>query len=462
LIIATVLIGTLGLAVWLWRRQRDPLVYLVPIALAFSPLIAYGGKTLGWPGAWLSTRVALLIAIVMFLGFRGVRRDFTWYRIPGMWFVAPYLILVAASLLWSVLGPYNGEAITIANEFLSWTIFVTVFFCIAGSFAGPSNLRDATRVLLAVGLGASVYAGLQGLVLSGNEQLVPGPIVDITKYAREDLQYGAFRLHGTLPNLGPNFFGAFLLAPTVLAFSRAFGQRGFARFICLLIGVAGAAAIAGTYSRGAMLGLAVALVALPLWRRSGRALAATVGVLVVMTVGLWQTPVGRNAGALYVSGRLDVSASARVYLWKAILHDAADHPLGRGFNGWPRASRSNMYVGFEDEPASIGSGHPAENQWMRELADRGIPGVLALALLMIGILRLTFRTADPRRSQGEARDFLAACGATCAGWSVAFLTGDHLAYDNTAGLFWYSIALALAVARETARPVAAETLGHDA
>jgi O-antigen ligase/polysaccharide polymerase Wzy-like membrane protein len=459
LIVAAVLIVTIGLVMWLWRRQRDPLIYLVPIALAFSPLIAYGGRVLGWPGAWLSTRVALVLCVVLFLVFRVARRDFSWYRISGIWFVAPYLLLVTASVLWSVLGPYNGEASAIANEFLSWPIFVTVFFCVAGSSLGQSNLKDAILVLLAVGLGACLYAGLQALVLTGNEGLVPGPIVDLTNVAREELQFGALRLHGTLPNLGPNQFGAFLLGPTVLAFSCAFGQRGFARLTCFVVGVAGAAAIAGTFSRGAMLGLAVALLALPLWRRSGRALAATLGVMVVMTVGLLQTPIGRNAAALYSSGQLDVSASARVYLWKAILNGVDDHPLGLGFNGWPRASRFHVDIGFADEPFRIGSERPAENQWMRELADRGILGVLALALLMFGIIRLTFRSADPRQLQGQARDFLAASGAVCAGWAVVFLTGDSLVYDNTAGIFWYGIALALAVIREASRRVASETRG---
>lgn len=418
------------------------------------------GTALGWPGAWLSTRVSLVVCIFVFLAFRLARRDFTWHRIPGIWFVAPYLLLVTASVLWSVLGPYNGDAGTIANEFLSWAILVTVFFCIAGSSLGQSNLHGAILVLLAVGLGACVYAGFQALVLTGNDRLVPQPVIDLTRYASEDLEFGTLRLHGTLPNLGPNFFGAFLLLPTVLAFSRAFSARGMARILGLLIGFAGAAVIAGTYSRGAMLGLVVALLALPLWRRSVRGVAPILGVLAVVGIGVAGTPIGRHVVALYASGELDVSASARVYLWEAIVNSAADHPLGLGFNGWPRASRSHVDLGFADLPASIGSARPAENQWMRELADRGILGVLALALLMIGVMRITFRSADPGRLQGQARDFLAACGAVSAGWTVVFLTGDHLAYDNTAGIFWYAIAIALAVSREAPEPVASGTHGR--
>jgi hypothetical protein len=451
-ILAMVLIVALGVAAWLWRGDRDPLIYLVPVALTFPPLIAYGGRVLGWPGTWLSTRVALVLGLGLFVVFRVLRRDFSWHRIPGVWFVAPYCVLVTASVLWSVLGPFNGEASDIAGEFLSWVILASVFVCIASSSHKQADLRGGVVVLLVVGFGACLYAALQALVLTGNTRFVPQPIIDLTEYAREDLPYGALRLHGTLPNLGPNFFGAFLLWPTVLGFSGVFSRRGLARWACLLIGLAGAAVIAATYSRGALLGLAVALLVLPVWRRSVREFAAIAGAIALMGIGIAQTPIGRNAALLYASGQLDVSAQARVYLWRAISNSVADHPLGLGFDGWPRASRSNMEVGLADPAASIGTAHAAENQWMRELADRGIPGVLTLALLMIGLMHFTYRSADPRRSQGQSRDFLAACGATCAGWSVAFLTGDQLAYDNTAGIFWYMIALALATARPVPAP----------
>jgi len=89
---------------------------------------------------------------------------------------------------------------------------------------------------------------------------------------------------------------------------------------------------------------------------------------------------------------------------------------------------------------------------MRELADRGIPGVLALALLMGGIIRLTFRGADCARSRDWRRDVLVAVGAASVGWACAFLTGDHLMYDNVAGMFWYTTALALAALRDAGEP----------
>ena len=443
----------MAVIVWLWLGRRDPLLHLVPVALAFPPLMAYGGPALGWPGGWLSTRVALVACIALSLLFRVARRDFSYYSIPGMWFVAPYLLLVFASVLWGVLGPYNSEAGVIANELLSWVILVTLFLCIAGSAQGEGDLKRASQMLFGVGFGIAVYSGFQALALIGNTQLVPTPIANLTQYGRENLLFAPYRLYGTLPNVGPNFFGAFVLVPTILAFSRAYSERRLVRISWVLAGLVGVAMIVGTYSRGAMLGVVVALVMLPLWRRSLRGMASMVATLSVLAVGVAQTPVGRHVASLYAAGQFDVSGSARVYLWKAILKSSAEHPLGLGFDGWPRESRINLSVGLADIPTSIGTEHPAENQWMRELADRGIPGVLALALLLGGFARVTFVQADPRRSSGYSRDVLVATGAASVGWAVILLTGDHLTYDNVAGMFWYMMALSLAATRDNMQMV---------
>lgn len=442
-------VGLIGMTFWLLRGGRDPLIHLVPVALAFPPLIAYGGKALGWPGGWLSTRVALLFCIALFIAFRLARRDFGFSRVPGMWFIGPHLLLVIGSVVWAVLGPYNSEAFALANEFVSWTIPVVIFFLVAGSLHGEADLRRACQVLIGVAVGVVAYSGLQALVLTGNERLVPGPITQLTLYGRDELWFGAFRLYGTLPNLGPNFLGAFLLFPTVLAFSRAFTERGLSRLPWLTTALAGVGVVTGTYSRGSMLALAIALTTLAVWRRSLRGLATVVSGIGLAAFLAAQTPVGRYAASLYSGGQLDVSGSSRVFLWRAILRSAAEHPVGLGFNAWPLASRASEEVGLLDPPESIGAAHPAENQWLRELADRGIPGVLALGLLIIGFIRATFRAGHPNRSHGYALDVLASAGAVAVGWSIAFATGDHLMYDSVAGMFWYMIALALVAIRDS-------------
>ena len=301
------------------------MVYLVPLALAFPPLLAYGGKAFGWAGGWLSTRVALAISIGIFAFLRLAQGDFSYRRVPGIGIVSPYALLVTASVLWGALGPYSSDVGAIAREFLSWLVFAAVFLSVAASRQEEGDAKVAGRVLVAVALIQVVYSGLQGLVLIGHYAIVPAAIVALTQSAREETSFGALRLYGTLPNLGPNFFGAFLLVPAVLAFSRAFSQRGFARGGWLLAGAACAVLIAATYSRGAMLGLAIALLMIPVWRRSRRGIIAMLGTIGLVAVLVAHTPVGRHVTEVYKAGELDPSGRARVYLWNAIAKSAVDH-----------------------------------------------------------------------------------------------------------------------------------------
>jgi len=169
------LVGVVAVLVWLWRGARDPLIQLVPFALAFPPLTAYGARALDWPGGWLSTRVALFVCTVLFLLFRLVRRDFSYHQIPGVWFIAPYVLLVIGSVLWGVLGVHNDEAGTIGNEFLSWVLPVVIFFLIAGSSHGESDFSRASRVLVGVALCVAIYSGFQALVLAGGSGSCPAP-----------------------------------------------------------------------------------------------------------------------------------------------------------------------------------------------------------------------------------------------------------------------------------------------
>jgi O-antigen ligase len=450
-------LGMVVLVMWLWHGRRDPLIQLVPFALAFPPIIVYGERALGWSGGWLSTRVALVACALAFVLFRILWADFSWQSIPGKRFIAPYFLLVLVSLLWRLLRFHNEDAGDVADGLWSWAVPAVVFILIAGSWHGESDIRRASRVLLVITFSEALYSGFQALVLTGHGEFVPRPIADLTLQGREDLWFGAIRLYGTLPNLGPNFLGAFLLTPTVLAFSCAFTERGRERLVWLLGGVVGSATIVGTYSRGAMLGLASALVLLALWRRSIFGAVGAVAGISLTALLVAQTPMGRHAASLYSAGQLDPSATARVYLWNAILSSTAEHPLGLGFNGWLRVSRTSIDVGLADSPASIGAAHPAENQWLRELADRGIPGLFALGLLIGGLIRMTFRAADSRRASGHSRDYLAAAGAASVGWALCLLTGDHLMYDSVAGMFWYTSALAVAAVRDATRPVARHT-----
>src|SRR5574341_1724614 len=295
---AIVLVAVAGLPVWLWRGRRDALIHLVPCALAFPPLIAYAGWAVGWPGGWLSTRVALVVCIAIFFTFRLLRRDFSYRRIPGSWFLSPHLVLVLASVILAVLGSYNEDANAIGDELLSWLCPIAVFLLIAGSRHTERDLQHGTIVLVGVAVCEALVSGFQLLFLLGHERVIPGPLLDVIRFGREDLWFASFRLYGTFPNLGPNFLGAFLMFPTILAFNRAFSQQGWLKVPWLLAALASAAAIVGTNSRGALLALGLGLVMLPIWRRSIRGLIMVIAGIAAIIFLAAQTPVGRYGRAL--------------------------------------------------------------------------------------------------------------------------------------------------------------------
>jgi O-antigen ligase len=425
--------------------RTDPLLYAVPLALAFAPFIWYASGVLGWPGGWLSTRVALVLCIGVFLAHRLAAGDFTWRPVPGAAYALPYVALVLLSVLWAAFGSGSTEIRDLGNELVTWVIPVGLALLLAVSRRTADDLAVVGRVLLFIVFVTGVLSAFQVLLFTGRGHLVPGTMTTLARHVAEETWFGSFRVYGTFPHIGPNMFGIFILIPTVILLSRTAGAAGWRRWIWVLGGVVGAGIIGFTLSRGAQLGLVVALVALPLWRRSWRGALAVlalgaIGFAVVVGTAVWG-----NVLRLVAGGQLDPGAQERLHIWTAIVREAPAHPLGFGFNGWPRVSGSLIEAGIAQGANTVGSRYPAENQWLRELADRGLLGVLALALLFGGLLLVTFRFCRDA-PRGWPRDFMAGAGAGLAGFAVAMMTGDQLMYESVAGMFWFTAALVVGTA----------------
>lgn len=423
--------------------RRDPLLYLVPLALTFAPFIWHASAVLGWPVRWLSTRVALVGCIALFAGYRIVSNDLSWRPLGGRCFVLPHLTLVTASVIWAALGVAAGDVAQLANDFVSWLLPVCVFFLLASSARSETDLAFVSRVLL-VTMGAAASVALtQVLFFAGREELIPGPLAQLARQVSEETWFGSFRVYGTFPTIGPNMFGVFLIVPTAILLSRTAGASGSERWVWGLGAVVSVAMVGATLSRGAQLGLLVSLAMLPIWRRSWRAGMAVLGFTAVGTVVAAGTGVWQHALRLFAGGQLDVDALERLNIWRAILREAPERLLGFGFNGWARVSGRLVDVGVADGANTVGSSYPAENQWLRELADRGLLGVVALAVLIAGLLVVTYRASAAKTPSGWQRDFMAGAGAGFAGLAVAMLTGDHLSYESIAGMFWFVAAVVL-------------------
>jgi hypothetical protein len=435
-----------GFAAWLvatLHQRKSPLLVAVPFAVAFPPFLWYASGALGWPFGGLSTRVALVGCIALFVAHRIIMSDFSWRRAGGHWVVMPHVTLVTASVIWGVLGVGAGNADQMANEFVTWILPVCVFALIAASPRGEADLAIASRALLFTVVVAGGLAFSQVSFFMGREDLVPAQLLQVARQVRDETWFGSFRVYGTFPTIGPNMFGTFLLIPAVILLSRAAGASGRARLGWGVGGLLAIAMIVATLSRGAQLGLVAALALLPFWRRSWRTGGAVVVLAFLSVLVAAGTTAGVHALRLFAGGELDVDALERLNIWRAILREAPSHPLGFGFNGWLRVSGQLVDVGIAGGANTVGSGYPAENQWLRELADRGLLGVGALIVLIGGLLIVTYRAAGVRTASSWHRDFMAGAGAGIAGFAVAMLTGDHLTYDNVAGMFWFIAALVL-------------------
>ncbi len=437
-----------ALLAWLWNANRDPAICLVPPALAFSPLVRYAGEALGWPGAWLSARKALVFVLGLSLAFRFLKADYTWRRIPGMAVIAPYLCLVLLSVLWSVLGPYNADAPAILDEFVDWALPVALFLYFAASPTSERTIASAERVMAFTVFTVAAYCALQLLVLIGHDSVVPNSVIELTHEGEKDFWWGSFRLYGPFASLGPNALGVFLLLPVAHAMIRCADTSGAARLGWAFVSLIAIAVIVGSYSRGAELGLLGIGLTLPLVRQSIRGFGFVALVLVGMVTLLGGTAIGQHVRAIYSAGQLDPDVAGRLAIWREILSELPDHLLGFGFDGWSRASQ-HLIVVTGDPLIHVGAPFPADSQWIRELADRGMPGILLLAVIMAGLIALVIRRARHQQASSHSHSFLTAAGAGLVGWSFTLFSGDNLALTVLAGMFWYVAGIALAAARDS-------------
>ncbi len=429
---------------WLWWTGRDVLVALVPFVLVVPPVLAFGAQYLGWPALLPSSKLLLLALLGIWAVAAALRRrplGVTSALLVGFCYAG----LVTISVVWSLFGPAASQPDALLTEFVEWLAPVLVFAALAATPRGEDDVRLALRGLTTCVMCVAAFSVLQALAIAGQTAFVPTPIVDLTSAGREVLWFGSLRVYGPFANIGPNALGVFLIFPLVLFLRRALSSSGRHRAAWSVAMALCATVIVLSYSRGAQLGaIAAVVIVLALSGRFGTITLVGVALACLLVVFAESTVVSGILSGFGIGGALDTDVEGRFLIWKMIVREFPTHPVGWGFNGWLRASAYLMQT--SDPLFAVGAVQPADNMWMRELADRGIPGVLALAAL-IGSLALAARRAAKRAVSGSATaDWLnAACAAT-VGWAAAFMSGDHLMYVNVSGMFWYFNGIAVGAA----------------
>ncbi len=284
---------------------------------------------------------------------------------------------------------------------LSVLAYAVVFFAVRVLCGTPVH----ARALLFASLVGCTGAGLYALVQFGG--------ADPVQWTRTHEILGLARVFGSMGN--PNFLGALMAMALPLALAlalRAWRRRQTLRALALA-GSALVCALAGlaSFSRGAWLAGVVALGAWLLGQALAagrpearrRLLLATASVALVGLLGsallLARVPRARDAGRAALArielslapgarerpvGGLALEQDPRLALWRAAWHMFRDRPLaGVGLDAFQLAFQRYRELAIWEVEGNRTPGK-AHNELLHTLATQGLPGGLALALLLLG------------------------------------------------------------------------------
>lgn len=356
-------------------------VYGAPLLFASSvPLWLFLGSLLTIPFFWIARRVA-----------RGAWSRATPLDLPLALLIMLGLVAVGVSNDLAISVPLYGELVG----------GIALFYGVVNGLA-PSRVSRGIWLLLALGAGFAAF-GLVGLRFTG--KFIPFPLLDSLV---PKLDVSLFNPRGFTPNI---VAGAIVpLAPLALAL--AWTQAWLRRVAVLALAVFMMAVIVLTQSRGALLGLAVSLGILLLWRAPR---IVWIGCLAVMLSGgillFAFPPDSREHMFTDSSGTL----SGRVELWERALYVMRDFPFSGIGLGTFEANALVLYPLFENTP---GEPQPhAHNLYLQMGVDFGVGGFIAF--LALATTALGAGIANARRLQSSALAPLAL--GLLAGY-LAFLT----------------------------------------
>lgn len=228
----------------------------------------------------------------------------------------------------------------------------------------------------------------------------------------------------------------YAIAFALLLFTWAEARELPLRFVLLAAAGATAVALVLTFSRGALVELAVVSVLYVLWRRSPRTLAfaavVAVAALAVAPAALYQRlATGEGAGLNAISaGRVDG-------LWLPLLPEVLRHPLfGNGISSilWSEAMRRG--AGHQ----VLAVTHP-HNAYLEALLDMGVVGTVLLCAYFIHVFRGLRELSKDPRLEPALRGFFQGAAAGLIGMLVSDFTDSSLAPRPEQAFLWLAIGM---------------------
>ena len=359
--------------------MRD--VFVAACVVASLPLCfwwpGFGGVVWGWLGFLYPTRLTIglvgdvpCVWLVIAATLAGLARTDARYPWPRSRELSLLLALWAFCALTTAVAALHPERAW-------WRLFdlsrILLFILVVIAVCQERRRLTALMWATALSLGAYAVCGALWVLITRGINPLYGPHASDIENNND---FGA-ALVAILP------FFVFLPSPV----SPRWLQRG-----ALVLFGATVVAILGTYSRGAMLALAVVLALLAALRQ-WRAVAVAAAAWAVFLVGtVPQTWVARAASiATY---RQDPTASMRPKEWYVALRIGLDHPwLGAGFRPFGADMYERYLPGYSDY-------HDAHNLFLQVFAEHGFPGLALYTALIVATFATLSRVA--RRAAGEA------------------------------------------------------------
>jgi O-antigen ligase len=429
----------IAMLAWIFYRPSRWLYLFFVCLLALPPLPAAGGGNSGIHVAPLAAAIGVLVGLIRLQSWRNLRG-----QLPLAFIVFLSVLLMSTGFA----ALYSGLPIATAS-LARVLLFSLGVYCFAYTLAAsPGELPDPlrfTRFLFFLAAGVVVFACLDFYF----QFPAPAGYGAQFVWVGEDVFRRAQGLFYEASTLG-NFCAFFLVLIMVCLFHPK-SDIPVAKPLLVAAGAVFTVALIFSYSRGSLVNLASAGVAL-IWLRKGgarivggRALAALSGVILAAGIAVWfllpsfsANYWSRIAGSLqWISSSPDSVLSGRVSSWIFL-----GEFLGR--QPWTAV----LGVGYKTLPYSdyIGATVVADNTYIQLLVETGIIGLIAFLALHVVILRTGLRAARSARPTGRIFGEWIFC--FWVGEAVQMLSGDLITYWRVLPVYFWVLAMA---AREAER-----------
>ena len=357
-------------------------------------------------------------------------------RIAGSPMALPVAMFLLLALFAFALGSTNARpSITTIRRFAEILGGILLFFVIINVVVEQQDLEWAGKVVMLAGAGAALI----GVIFYVIPQDWTVRIFNALGRFDYPGGFGALRFIEDDPSnpmraigtaIDPNTFGGMLLLFAGLTAPQLFTPRPlFRRWIVVVFLGLDVLCLYLTYSRSAMVGLAVALGLIALLRYRKLLMLGLLGVALLLLLPQAQDYVARFAAG--VQGQ-DLATQMRFGEYKDALRLIARYPVfGVGFSGTPDI---DLYIGVS-------------SVYLLMAEQMGLVGLAAFLSALVVFFVMFFRTVRTRLRDLRREALLLGLGGAIAGVLVSGLL-DHylfnLAYPHMVSLFWIYVGLAVA------------------